>query len=267
VKLPLYQIDAFTGEVFGGNPAAICPLDGWSSEGWPDDRLLKAIAAENNLSETAFFRPQGEGFGLRWFTPVAEVELCGHATLATAFLILNHLQPGRESVAFETLSGRLDVWRAGALLAMDFPSLPAVEKEPSPGLIEAVGSTPEAVLASEKKYLLIYKDEAAVRAIRPDFQRLATADRPGVIVTAPGRDCDFVSRFFAPALGVNEDPVTGSAHSTLTPYWAKRLGRSRLRAHQVSARGGVLECEDQGSRTTIKGRAVLYLEGTITIPA
>jgi PhzF family phenazine biosynthesis protein len=267
MKLPLYQIDAFTGEVFAGNPAAVCPLDGWPSEGWPDARLLKAIAAENNLSETAFFRPQGDSFGLRWFTPVAEVELCGHATLATAFLILNHLQPGRQAVAFETLSGRLEVRRDGALLAMDFPRLPAVAKEPCPGLIEALGAAPDAVFASEKKYLLVYKDEAAVRAIRPDFQRLATADRLGVIVTAPGRDCDFVSRFFAPALGVNEDPVTGSAHSTLTPYWAERLGRSRLQARQVSARSGVLECEDRGNRTTIKGQAVLYLEGSIVVPA
>ncbi len=259
MKIPLYQIDAFTGRLFGGNPAAICPL-----EDWLDDATLQAIARENNLSETAFFIDRGEYFDLRWFTPAREVDLCGHATLATAFLLLGELEAGGDEVHFETRSGRLTVRRDGDRLAMDFPS-----KTPEPcaapdGLAAGLGREPSEVLAADD-YFAVFATEAEVRAIEPDSARLAGLDRRGVIVTAEGNEADFVSRFFAPKAGIAEDPVTGSAHCELIPYWSKRLGKSRLTAHQVSARGGELWCEDRGERVVIAGRAVKYLEGIIEV--
>ena len=260
-KIPMYQVDAFAGHVFSGNPAAICPLEEWL----PDDQM-QAIAAENNLAETAFFVRNGHGYKLRWFTPGVEVDLCGHATLASAFIILNDLTPGERSVSFETKSGTLTVTRDGDLYSMDFPSRPPEPCDNAyPALIPALGGKPEAVLAA-RDYFVVYGSEEELRALKPDMQALMTIDRFAVIATAPsasGKDADFVSRFFAPAKGVPEDPVTGSAHCSLIPYWSKRLGKKKLHAYQVSPRGGELWCEDRGERVTISGKAVRFFEGTI----
>jgi PhzF family phenazine biosynthesis protein len=259
MKLPIYQLDAFSLNVFGGNPAAVCPLDDW-----PEDALLQAIAAENNLAETAFFVRGPRAIELRWFTPSIEVDLCGHATLATAALILDHLGPERDAVAFETRSGRLMVQRDGDGFAMDLPADPPVPVEPCQGLVEALGVTPLAILAG-RDYLVRVADESSVRRVVPDLGALARIDRRGVIVTAPGQAHDFVSRFFAPGAGVPEDPVTGSAHCALTPYWARELGKRELRAFQLSARGGEVLCTDLGERVRLWGRCAFYLEGRITV--
>lgn len=263
MRIPLYQIDAFAidGQPFSGNPAAVCPL----SE-WPPDGLMQAIAAENNLSETAFFVPEGEGYRVRWFTPVTEVDLCGHATLASAYVVFRWLTPGRSSVTFETeKAGPLTVGRNGDRLALDFPARPPVACAMSEPLVAALGKRPAALVAA-RDYLAVYDNADEVAGLTPDFGAIAALDRFAIIVTAPGKDAvDFVSRFFAPAQGVNEDPVTGSSHCTLIPYWAERLGKTRLEARQLSRRGGALSCELHGDRVTIAGRAALYLEGTITI--
>jgi len=256
-RIPVYQVDAFASRVFTGNPAAVCPLEQWL----PDDQM-QAIAAENNLAETAFFVPNGGGYHLRWFTPTVEVDLCGHATLASAFVIFDKLDPAAQSVEFFTKSGKLIVTREGDLLSLDFPARQPLECEVYPGLIPAMGGQPEKVLASAD-YLVVYATEAELRNVQPDMDALATADRFAVIATAPGRDVDFVSRFFAPKQGIPEDPVTGRAHCTLIPYWSKRLGKAKLRAYQASPRGGELWCEDRGERVTISGKAVPFLEGTI----
>jgi len=261
VSIPLYQLDAFAAELFRGNPAAVCPL-----EEWLDDDTLHAIAAENNLSETAFFVPEDGGYRLRWFTPSLEVDLCGHATLASAWVILHCLKSAESSVRFLTRSGPLVVTREGdERLVMDFPSRPPVAKEAPRALIEGLGAEPDDVRASGRDYLVVFAEEDDVRKLKPDFGRLRTLDRLGVIVTAPGNGCDFVSRFFAPSVGVPEDPVTGSAHCTLAPYWAERLGvgGAWMEARQLSARGGRLECRVRGDRVDIGGRVVLYLEGAI----
>ncbi len=260
MEIPLYQVDAFTSRLFGGNPAAVCPLDDWLP-----DELLQAIAAENNLPETAFFVRRGERYRLRWFTPAVEVDLCGHATLASAFVLFEFVEPGRDRVCFDTRSGELAVARQGERLAMDFPSKPPAPCEPPPGLLEALGGEPLEVLKADY-YLVTYETEAAVRALRPDFAALRAATGTGVIVAAPGEQADFVSRFFAPAYGIDEDPATGSAHCTLVPFYAQRLSKSSLEARQVSARGGELYCEQRGDRVTIGGQAVLYLEGRIRLP-
>ncbi len=259
MKIPIYQVDAFTGRLFSGNPAAICPLDSWLE----DDRL-QAIAAENNLSETAFFVRNGDRYSLRWMTPTVEVDLCGHATLASAFVIFNYLEPNRECIPFDTKSGELPVRREGELYALDFPARAPGCTDVCPTLIAGLGRAPREVLAA-RDYLAVFETEEEVRGLEPDMQALCDIDRFAVIATAPGRDCDFVSRFFAPAKGVPEDPVTGSAHCTLVPYWAERLGKDALHARQVSTRGGELFCELRGDRVVLKGRAVLYLEGSIRI--
>lgn len=258
MRLPIYQIDAFADSVFTGNPAAVVPLDAWL-----DDRVMQAIAAENNVSETAFFVAEGDEWRLRWFTPTFEIDLCGHATLASAWLISERLQPGRTSMRFHTKSGALDVSRSGDLLALDFPSRPPQSCAAPANLHAALGRAPSQTMAA-RDYFCVYDDEADIRALAPDMIALAGLDRM-MIVTAPGRDCDFVSRFFAPRAGIPEDPVTGSAHCTLTPYWAKRLGKSRMAARQLSQRGGSLTCEDRGARVGISGRCVPYLEGTISV--
>jgi predicted PhzF superfamily epimerase YddE/YHI9 len=260
MRLPLYQVDAFTARLFGGNPAAVVPL-----EAWLPDATLQAIAAENNLSETAFFLREREGYALRWFTPSIEVDLCGHATLASAHVIFDRLEPRLEKVVFRTLkAGALTVMREGAELAMDFPSRPPRPVEAPSRLDAALSAAPSEVLAA-RDYLAVYARQADVAALRPDFAALSRLDR-AVIVTAPGEDgIDFVSRFFAPTKGIPEDPVTGSAHCTLIPYWAERLGKSRLRARQISARGGELTCVFAGERVTIGGRCVTYLEGMISL--
>ena len=262
MRLPLYQIDAFAGAVFKGNPAAVVPLDSWLP-----DATLQAIAAENNLSETAFFVLEGDAWRLRWFTPAVEVDLCGHATLASAHLIFTRLVPGRERVAFITRSGRLEVSRRGDELELDFPAVPAEPRTDAAtleALAAALGARPQEACAA-MDLMAVFGDEGQVSALRPDLGRVAALGGRGLIATAPGRSCDFVSRFFGPNVGIAEDPVTGSAHCILTPYWARRLRKTRLAARQVSARGGELTCEDRGARVGIAGRAVLYLEGTIYI--
>jgi PhzF family phenazine biosynthesis protein len=262
MRTPIYQVDAFvTGRPFSGNPAAVCPL-----EAWLPDAAMQSIAAQNNLSETAFFVPEGDGYRLRWFTPAIEVDLCGHATLASAFVIFRFLAPQRRAVMFQTQqAGPLTVTRDGELLALDFPSRPPTPCRMPERLAAALGRSPSAVLAA-RDYLAIYDTEDDVAALTPDFAAFAALDRFAVIAAAPGiNGVDFVSRFFAPAAGVPEDPVTGSAHCTLIPYWAGRLGKTRLEARQLSRRGGALSCALRGDRVTIAGRASLYLEGTITI--
>jgi PhzF family phenazine biosynthesis protein len=261
VHIPLYQVDAFAEGPFTGNPAAVCPL-----EAWLPDHVMQSIAAENNLSETAFFVPEGKGFRLRWFTPTIEVDLCGHATLASAFVVFHRLRPARSSITFLTeQAGTLTVARDGDLLALDFPSRPPAPCAMPETLVAALGQRPADLLAA-RDYLAVYDSADQVAALAPDFAALAALDRFAVIVTAPGTGgTDFVSRFFAPAQGVAEDPVTGSAHCTLIPYWAWRLGKDRLTARQLSRRGGRLSCAFNGERVTIAGRAVLYLEGTITL--
>ncbi len=259
MKLDFYWIDAFTDRPFAGNPAGVVPLDSWLP-----DELMQRIARENGLSETAFFVPSAPGrYHLRWFTPEVEIDLCGHATLATAHVLRRYL--GAEGpLSFDTMSGPLHVSLAGSLLALDLPSRPPVQRPVEPALVAALGVEPRWV-GRARDLLCLLDDEDQVRALRPDFGALAGLDSHGVIVTAPGRDCDFVSRFFAPKLGVPEDPVTGSAHCTLVPYWAARLGCDELHARQVSARGGELWCALRGDRVSVAGHAVAYLQGTIQI--
>jgi len=260
MKIPIYQVDAFTLGPFSGNPAAVCPLDAWL-----DDETLQSIAAENNLSETAFIVACEDGYKLRWFTPAVEVDLCGHATLAAAYVVLNHLQPNLNSVSFETMSGTLIVTREGERLSMDFPTRAPTPVPVSESLTDALGRAPSEAHLS-RDILALYDDEASVRDLAPDYAKLAALDEGlGVIVTAKGDTVDFVSRFFAPKAGVDEDPVTGSAHCTLVPFWAERLGRSQLVAHQVSVRGGELHCELQGDRVIMSGQCVLFLTGSIHI--
>jgi PhzF family phenazine biosynthesis protein len=252
-----YQVDAFASRVFEGNPAAVCPLESWLDEG-----TLQAIAEENNLSETAFFVPSEKGFALRWFTPLREVDLCGHATLATAHVIFDILRYPKQAIVFETRSGDLSVARKGALLEMDFPSLPPKPCVCPEILAAALGFQPLEVLAADD-YLAVYDSEATVRAITPDHSLLQQLDLRGVIVTAPGSDVDFVSRFFAPKYGVPEDPVTGSAHCELAPYWARKLGKNTLCAKQVSKRGGNITCEVKADRVLLLGHAVTLIEADI----
>jgi PhzF family phenazine biosynthesis protein len=258
VKIPVYQVDAFTMGPFSGNPAAVCPLDAWL-----DDATMQNIAMENNLSETAFIVVRDGGYDLRWFTPAVEVDLCGHATLAAGYVVLNHLQPDLDSVSFETMSGTLVVTRDGERLSMDFPARAPTPVPVSEALSDALGQAPSEVHLS-RDILAVYDDEESVRRLSPDQAKLAVLEEGlGVIVTAKGDEVDFVSRFFVPKGGIAEDPVTGSAHCTLVPFWAERLGRSHLVANQVSARGGELHCEHRGDRVIISGQCDLFLTGTI----
>ena len=261
MKLPIFQLDAFTSELFGGNPAAVVILDAWLP-----DRTLQAIGRENNLSETAFIVPRGEAFELRWFTPEVEVDLCGHATLAGAHVLFHHGYTSDTKVVFECRqAGTLSVTRDGDLLTLDFPARPpAAINVDRDQLAEALGAAPSAVLAA-RDLLAIFPRQADVEALRPHFAKVRALDAFAVIATAPGDRSDFVSRFFAPRAGIDEDPVTGSAHCTLVPYWSRRLKRTKLHALQVSSRGGELFCEDRGERVAIAGRAVEYLRGEITI--
>lgn len=259
MRLPLFQVDAFASAVFRGNPAAVLPL-----ERWLDDGTMQSIAAENNLSETAFVVREGEGFRIRWFTPEVEVPLCGHATLATAWVLFHTGAVSGDVVHLSSASGPLSVTREGEVLALDFPVLPVSPGPVPPEAIAALGERPDEILLSKNLVFAVYSTESRVRALTPDFARLARAGHMAV-VTAPGDEVDFVSRFFAPNEGIPEDPVTGSAHCSLAPYWAARLGKTTLRARQVSRRGGELECTLLGDRVKIAGRAVRYLEGTIEI--
>ncbi len=257
MKLKQYQVDAFTDKVFGGNPAAVVPLSSW-----PDDSFLQAIAEENNLSETAFFVSSENGFKLRWFTPAKEVDLCGHATLATAHVIFEILGYSKQVITFETRSGELFVERKGKSLEMNFPACLPTLRECSETLAKGLGQRPIEVLAADD-YLAVFDSEATVRAITPNQALLGQLDLRGVIVTAPGTDVDFVSRFFAPKYGIPEDPVTGSAHCELAPYWANKLGKNILTAKQVSKRGGNITCELKADRVFLSGCAVTFMEGEI----
>lgn len=254
--LPFFRVNAFTNRIRGGNPAAVCPL-----EEWLPDETMQALAAENDLSETAFFVPKGEHFELRWFTPTSEVELCGHATLASGFVVLLHTHPEREVARFHTHSGPLEVREQNGLLALDLPAHPAQPVDTSPELVRALGHEPVEVHEAAS-LMAVYPSEADVAALEPDMGLLSQAAPEGLIATAPGDDCDFVSRYFAPTYGVPEDPVTGAAHCTLTPYWARRLDKQELFGRQISARGGELRCTDAGERVIVAGKAVLYLRGT-----
>jgi len=262
MQLRQFQVDAFATRVFGGNPAAVVPL-----RAWLDDALMQAIAQENQLSETAFFVADEEGYALRWFTPEREVALCGHATLATAHVLFNHLGTNTPSLIFRTQSGPLWVRRDGETLWMDFPAQPAAPTKAPEALDRALGVTPDAVLGGED-WLVVLADSAAVEALTPDFNVLRMLDRRGVIITAPGDNhrLDFVSRFFAPRYGIPEDPVTGSAHCALAPYWSARLGKNTLTAEQRSQRGGRVQCVIEGDRVQLGGQAVTFLDGTITVP-
>jgi len=259
MEAKFYHVDAFTGRIFAGNPAGVCFLDAWV-----EDSILQSIAAENNLSETAFLVQVGTHYDLRWFTPKVEVDLCGHATLASAFCVFEYINPQSQRVDFMTKSGRLSVERQGDLLLMDFPTR---RPQPCPmpdGLIEILGIPPSQTLQS-RDLLVVYEQEEQIRRLQPDLERVAALEWMAMIVTAPGKESDFVSRFFAPKVGVPEDPVTGSSHCTLIPYWSERLGKKEMQALQLSRRGGELFCIDRGERVSIGGRAVLYLSGTIQI--
>jgi PhzF family phenazine biosynthesis protein len=268
MHIPIYQIDAFTDRLFGGNPAAVCPL-----ESWIEAEVMQAIATENNLSETAFFvadgQEDGDGYAIRWFTPVDEIDLAGHPTLATAHVILDTLAPERDAVTFTTrLGDTLTVTRTesggGDRLTMDFPARPPEPTDRLGDVAAALRAEPQAVLASRDGFA-VFASEADIAALAPNMDAVAALDCMGLIATAPGDNCDFVSRFFAPKMGVPEDPVTGSAHCTLIPYWGERLGKTEMLARQISKRGGTIHCGYDGDRVRIGGSAVTYLVGTISL--
>jgi len=261
MNLPIYWIDAFTDRAFRGNPAAVIPLDAWL-----EDALLQRIANENGLSETAYFVRTGPSRAeLRWFTPAVEVDLCGHATLAAAHVLFNELGHSESPFVFDTKSGPLPVVRRGAMIELDFPARPALPAEPTGDLLRGLRGKPDQVLLSGRMWLCIYRTADEVTGLAPDHGALGSAVPGRIIVTAPGKDCDFVSRFFAPDAGIAEDPVTGSAHCTLVPYWAGRLGKTKLHARQVSRRTGELWCEFDGDRVRIAGYGAPYLKGRVTV--
>jgi PhzF family phenazine biosynthesis protein len=259
--IQIYQVDAFSDRLFSGNPAAVCPLDFWLS-----DDILQNIAAENNLPETAFFKKKDGVFEIRWFTPLAEVELCGHATLAAAHVLFNHLKFKGNHLIFESVySGKLEVHKKGEYLTLDFPIDHLEPALPPDHLFHSMGSKPLEIWKGRTDYLLFYPSQEDIEEIKPDFGMLKKIVARGIIVTAPGYDCDFVSRFFAPYLGINEDPVTGSAHTSLVPFWAHRLNQLEFEARQLSARGGFLKCKLMGERVLISGNACTYMIGSITL--
>jgi predicted PhzF superfamily epimerase YddE/YHI9 len=261
MRLPIFQVDTFTSRLFAGNPAAVMPMDRFLN-----DAVLQAIAAENNLAETAFLVPDGGDYRLRWFTPTIEVPLCGHGTLASAAVVMERLEPGRDEVVLHSASGPLAVKRAGAGYVMNFP-VRRSERVPAPsGLADALRAIPVEVVADAFNYLILLRSPQIVRELAPDIAALAQLDRQGVIVTASGdAGYDFVSRYFAPAKGIPEDPVTGGAHCALVPYWTRRLGKTQFRAFQASKRGGEVTCRLIGERVELEGTCVFFLEGTVDI--
>jgi PhzF family phenazine biosynthesis protein len=261
VRIPIFHLDAFTARTFAGNPAAVMLMDKF-----PDNDLLQRIAAENNLSETAFLVRDGKDYRLRWFTPITEVPLCGHATLASAAVVMQRLEPGRRVVVFHSVSGPLTVSRTETGFLMNFPARPC-QLVPTPrGLAEALGVDPIEVFSNEFNYLALIENEQELRKLTPDMEALARIGRPGVIVTAPAeKNYDFVSRYFAPAKGIPEDPVTGAAHCMLSPYWANRLGKTEFHAFQASRRGGEVTCRLIDDRVELEGGCVFYLEGEVQI--
>jgi PhzF family phenazine biosynthesis protein len=261
MTIPYYEVLAFTSRLFAGNPAGVCILNEWLP-----DQLLQKIAAENNLAETAFLIERDSFYDIRWMTPAVEMDLCGHATLASAHVLFQHVGFRGDTVRFESHSaGELKVDRRDDRLVLDFPSRPAEKCEAPARLEEGLGARPREVFKG-RDYLAVFESEADLSALAPAFDVLAELNANGVIVTAPGDDCDFVSRYFAPRVGVPEDPVTGSAHCALIPYWAKRLGKSKLHARQLSPRGGELFCEDRGPRVGIGGTAITYIDGKMNVP-
>lgn len=261
MTIPIYQADAFTNKLFGGNPAAICPLTEWL----PDD-TMQQIAKENNLAETAFFVKNENGYLLRWFTPEYEIDLCGHATLASAHILFTELAYGGDTIHFDTIkAGTLTVKRDGDKYTMDFPSRPPIPIETPNGLVEALGGAEPTAILRSRDYFVVYDTEEDITELSPDMFALSKMDTVGIIVTAPGKNSDFVSRFFAPGAGIPEDPVTGSAHCNLIPYWAKIFGKDKLHAYQLSARKGELWCELKGERVLMSGKAVTYLRGSISV--
>ena len=259
MRIPIYQVDAFTDRLFKGNPAAVCPL-----ENWLDDKVMQNIAAENNLSETAFYVKKGNGFEIRWFTPRLEINLAGHPTLATAHVIYNHLGYEGDELTFFSKGGELKVKKDNDLFQLDFPAANIKKVSPPEALIRGLGATPKEVFM-ERDYMAVFNKEKEIRALKPDFPVLAELDILGIMATAEGDHSDFVSRFFAPRAGINEDPVTGSAHTLLIPFWAKQLNKKTLYARQISDRGGELFCEYHGERVFIGGRAITYLTGEIEV--
>ena len=261
MRLPYYQVDAFTARIFGGNPAGVCPM-----KNWPADEILQSIAAENNQAETAFFMPMGDDYHLRWFTPLIEMDLCGHATLASAHVLFSELGYAKPSVRFHTKSGWLTATKRGDIIELDFPSR---RPEPCPApddLLRGLGHPPREVLKS-RDFVAVYNSQAEVAALNPDMALLMRLDCLGIIATARGDDSDFVSRFFAPKAGIPEDPVTGSSHSSLIPFWAERLKKKEMFARQISRRGGELYCRHLGERVAIGGRAVIYSRAELEVPA
>lgn len=260
-KIKLYQIDAFTDKVFHGNPAAVCVLDEWL-----EDRKMQQIAAENNLAETAFVVPNGSDYEIRWFTPTVEVDLCGHATLASGFVLFHYYNYPSNILNFHSRrSGLLTVQREGEELTLDFPADVYQHVEAPQALVRSLGATPVEAYKGKTDYLLLFQTQKEIERLAPDFRLMATVETRGTIVTAPGEDVDFVSRFFCPQVGIDEDPVTGSAHTTLTPFWSHKLNKKELSAKQVSARRGELKCEFLGDRVKITGKAVAYLTGEIEV--
>jgi PhzF family phenazine biosynthesis protein len=260
MNLPLYIVDAFTATLFRGNPAAVCPLTAWLP-----DALMQTLAAENNLAETAFLVPEASGWGLRWFTPQVEVDLCGHATLASAF-ILAQQHPAQTEFRFHTRSGELIVTRSRDLFTLDFPARELQTLPLNPALEAVLGARVLSLTNAARTWIVELDDEATVQTLQPDFRAALALECRALSVTARGQTCDFVSRFFAPKMGIDEDPVTGSAHCGLVPFWANRLGKKVLSARQLSARGGELQCELRGTRVLMSGYAVLYSTATIHLP-
>jgi PhzF family phenazine biosynthesis protein len=262
MTLKIYQVDAFTNHIFGGNPASVCPLDEWIS-----DSLMQQIASENNQAETAFYIKKGNNFEIRWFTPSIEVDLCGHATLAAAHVLFSHEGYKGQIINFTSYrSGPLNVYRTHDLLTLDFPADTITETQVTNELYAGLSKKPLTAYKGKTDYMLVYDNQSAIEKIIPDFAKIATLQEcRGLIITAPGKSSDFVSRFFAPQSGINEDPVTGSAHTSLTPYWSKRLGKSKLTAIQLSPRMGYLSCEMSNDRVLISGNAKTYMTGSISL--
>ena len=262
MRTPIFQIDAFATRLFSGNPAAVMPM-----KSFPADATMQAIAAENNLAETAFLVREGDDYRLRWFTPAVEVPLCGHATLASAAVVMERLEPGRVRAVFHTASGPLTVERKNGSYVMNFPARASEPISAPTGLAEALGAVPVEVFVNAFNYMAVLESEQILRGLTPDMAALARMERPGLIVTAPSDDSnyDFVSRYFAPAKGISEDPATGAAHCMLTPYWAKRLGKTSFRAFQASRRGAEIVCRLAGDRVELEGSCVFYLEGEVEI--
>ena len=261
MKIPIYQVDAFTDTLFGGNPAAICPLEDWAT-----DEEMQKIAMENNLAETAFVVKDGEDYQIRWFTPTVEVKLCGHATLAAAHVLFNSGTINGNELIFHSKSGPLKVTRNGELLTLDFPATPAEPvNNPPQGIFEGLGIDHVPVFKSVFDYMVVLPSQKMIEALQPDFKTLAQLDARGLITTAPGDEADFVSRCFFPQSGIDEDPVTGSAHTAMVPYWSAQLGKIKMKAIQLSKRRGYLDCELAGDRVLMSGKAVTYLTGEIIV--